>query len=61
MPATDKRDAVATSLRPVVIVVVTAKMTIASFLIASMAGLVPMPATAEQPVAALDVSDARAD
>ncbi|WP_157928816.1 hypothetical protein [Pararhizobium haloflavum] len=49
MSATTQRESVASALRPVVVVVVTAKMMIAGFLVASMAGFVPMPATAEQP------------
>jgi hypothetical protein len=47
MPAAHTTESVAQSLRPVVIVVVAAKMAILGFLFANMAGILPTPAVAE--------------
>jgi hypothetical protein len=46
MSASHTSENVAQSLRPVVMVVVTAKIIIASFLFANVAGVIPTPATA---------------
>lgn len=51
MASTTSRDSVAKSLRPVVLIVVASKMAIISFLFASIAGIVPAPATADQTAA----------
>lgn len=51
MAATTSRDSVAKSLRPVVLIVVASKMAIISFLFASIAGIIPAPATADQTAA----------
>jgi hypothetical protein len=48
MSAVTSSEQVARSLRPVVVVVVATKMAIVGFLFASVAGLVPAPAVAEQ-------------
>lgn len=48
MPAVTSKDQVAQSLRPVVVVVIAAKVAIVGFLFASVAGFVPAPAVAEQ-------------
>jgi hypothetical protein len=47
MSAGRTAEPVSHSLRPVVIAVVAAKVLVMSFLLSSMAGFVPMPATAE--------------
>jgi hypothetical protein len=46
MSASQTSENVAQSLRPVVMVVVAAKIIIASFLFANVAGVIPTPATA---------------
>lgn len=52
---------VATALRPVVITVVAAKFAILSFLFASVAGLVPAPANADQSATAYLATDVAAE
>lgn len=51
MSAASPSERIAHSLRPVVVVVIATKMTIAAFLVASMAGIVPMPTNPERSTA----------